>query len=103
MSSRSLAVRLSKRARQDFIDILRHTAQTWGPHQLEVYQSRIDQALQAIGRNPELGHKREDLPATHRAYLVGAHVIVYRIEARGLGVVRILHQRMSLSRWVPGH
>ena len=102
MSSRSLPVRLLRKARQDFIDILRYTGETWGPHQLEVYRDKIDDALQAIGRNSELGHKREDLPATHRAYLVGAHVIVYRIEEQGLGVLRILHQRMSLALWVPG-
>lgn len=100
MSSRSLPVRLSSKARQDFIDILRYTGETWawGLNQLEAYRDKIDDALQAIGRNPELGHKREDLPVTHRAYLVGAHVIVYRIEDQGLGVVRILHQRMSLTR-----
>ncbi|MFN8892355.1 MAG: type II toxin-antitoxin system RelE/ParE family toxin [Betaproteobacteria bacterium] len=100
MSSRSLPVRLSKKARQDFIDILRYTGQSWGPNQLETYRDKIDDALQAISRNPELGHKREDLPTTHRAYLVGAHVVVYRLEDQGIGVVRILHQRMSLARHV---
>lgn len=100
MSSRSLPIRLSKKARQDFIDILRYTAQIWGPHQLETYRDKIDDALQAISRNPELGHTREDLPTTHRAYLVGAHVVVYRLEDQGIGVVRILHQRMSLARHV---
>jgi toxin ParE1/3/4 len=100
MSSRSLPVRLSKKARQDFIDILRYTGQSWGPNQLEIYRDKIDDALQAISRNPELGHTREDLPTTHRAYLVGAHVVVYRLEDQGIGVVRILHQRMSLARHV---
>jgi hypothetical protein len=28
---------------------------------------------------------------------VGAHVVVYRLEDQGIGVVRILHQRMSLA------
>jgi toxin ParE1/3/4 len=100
MSSRSLPIRLSKKARQDFIDILRYTGQSWGPNQLEIYRDKIDDALQAISRNPELGHTREDLPTTHRAYLVGAHVVVYRLEDQGIGVVRILHQRMSLARHV---
>ena len=31
MSSRSLPIRLSRKARQDFIDILRYTGETWGP------------------------------------------------------------------------
>ena len=37
---------------------------------------------------------------THLAYLVGSHVIVFRERAGGIGVVRILHQRMSLGRHV---
>jgi toxin ParE1/3/4 len=100
MSSRSLPVRLSRKARQDFIDILRYTGETWGPKQLVVYRDKIDDALQAVGRNPDLGHKRDDLLPTHRAYPVGAHVVVYRVEDQGIGVVRILHQRMSLARHV---
>ena len=97
MSSHSLSIRFSKKARQDFIDILRYTAEQFGPLQLDIYRDRIDDALQLIGHNPEIGHRRFDLPQSHRAYLVGAHVIVYRLEDQGIGVVRILHQRMSLT------
>lgn len=102
MSSRSLRVKLAPKARQDFIDILRHTGETWGLLQLQAYRNRIDEALQVIGRNPELGHRGgQELPETHRLYLVGAHVIVYRIEAAGIGIVRILHQRMQVARHLP--
>jgi len=55
MSSHSVSVRLSRKARQDFIDILRYTGEQWGEGQLEVYRDKIDDALQAIGRNPEIG------------------------------------------------
>ena len=98
MSSRKLAaLKLSPLARQDFIDILRFTGETWGQNQLLTYRDKINDALQAIGRNPQLGHRRDDLPETHRAYLVGVHVIVYRNDADSVGIVRIL-QRMSLTR-----
>jgi toxin ParE1/3/4 len=101
MSSRRLAVlKLSPRARQDFIDILRFTGETWGQNQLLTYRDKINDALQAIGSNPQLGHRRDALPTTHLAYLVGSHVIVYRTDADSTGVVRILHQRMSLARHV---
>ena len=98
MSSRNVPVWLSRKARQDFIDILRYTGELWGEAQLDVYRDKIDDALRAIGRNPENGQRRDDLPQTHRAYLVGSHVVVYRIEDQGVGIVRILHQRMSLAR-----
>ena len=93
-------VNLSPRARQDFIDILRYTGERWGPQQLTAYQDKISDALASIGRNPELGHMRDDLPTTHRAYLVGSHIIIYRDRAAAIGIVRILHQRMSLTRRV---
>lgn len=98
MSFRNAPVRLSPKARQDFIDILRYTGETWGSNQFQAYRDKIDQALLAIGRDPLLGHRRDDLPETHRLYLVGAHVIIYRADEAGVGVVRILHQRMSLTR-----
>ena len=102
MSSRKglLPLRLSPVARDDFIGILRYTGEAWGHDQLVAYRDKLDGALQAIARNPALGHRRDDLPTTHQAYLVGSHVIVYRVEAGSVGVVRILHQRMSLPRHV---
>ena len=99
-SHKGLLLRLSPIAQDDFIGILRYTGETWGHGQLVAYRDKLDAALQAIARNPALGHRRDDLPATHQAYLVGSHVIVYRVEADSIGVVRILHQRMSLPRHV---
>ncbi len=101
MSSRKpLPLKLSPLARDDFIGILRYTGETWGHDQLVAYRHKLDAALQTLARNPALGHRRDDLPRTHQAYLVGSHVIVYRVESNHVGVVRILHRRMSLPRHV---
>lgn len=99
-SPEPLPIKLSPKARQDFIDILRYTGETWGQNQLLAYRDKINDKLQSIGNNPQLGHHRDGLPPTHWACLVGSHVIVYRTEAQHIGVVRILHQRMSLARHV---
>ena len=104
MSSRkALPLKLSRKAEQDIVDILAYTAKTWGEPQFEIYLEKIEKALAAIGENFELGHPRSDLPSTHLAYLVGSHVIVYRAlpnnaHAESIGIVRILHQRMSVPR-----
>jgi toxin ParE1/3/4 len=101
MSSRKpLPLKLSPKARQDFIHILRYTGETWGEKQLQAYRDKIDDALQAISQNPQLGHHRNDLPPAFSAYLVGSHVIVYRDLGAAIGIARILHQRMSLARHV---
>lgn len=94
------SLKLSPKARQDFIDILRYTGETWGQNQLLVYRDKINNALEAIGQTPELGHCRDDLPSTHLAYFVGSHIIVYRVKEDSIGIVRILHQRMSLAKQV---
>jgi toxin ParE1/3/4 len=73
---------LSPRAKQDFIDILRYTGETWGPEQL----------------HPSTGSRAPELPETHRLYFIGSHVIIYRTQDASIAVVRILHQRMSLIK-----
>ena len=94
MSSPDLPVRLSLKAKQDFIDILRYTGETWGPKQVQAYRDKIDSALQLIGRTPAISRGDGDEAGAHRIFLVGAHVVVYRIEPTRVGVIRILHQRM---------
>jgi toxin ParE1/3/4 len=96
-SHKSLPLTLSPKARQDFVDILRYTGETWGMDQLLAYRDKINNALQEIGENPQRGHHRDDLPLTHFAYLVGSPVVVYRADVSSIGVVRILHQRMYLA------
>jgi len=97
---RARKVVFSPRARQDFIDILRFTGETWGQGQLHVYRDKINDALQLVARNPAMGHRSAELPETHRLYFVGSHVIIYRDQDSSIAVVRILHQRMSLTRHI---
>lgn len=57
-----LPLKLSPKARQDFIDILQYTGETWGEPQLLIYRNKINDALQALGQTAQLGHCRDDLP-----------------------------------------
>lgn len=97
---RPFPIKLSPRARADFIDILRFTGETWGRDQLVVYRDMINDALMALSHNPQLGHFRDDLPPTHLVYPVGSHLIIYRPGKDKLSIVRLLHQRMSPSRHI---
>ncbi|MDX8400320.1 MAG: type II toxin-antitoxin system RelE/ParE family toxin [Gallionellaceae bacterium] len=47
-----LPIKLSPKARQDFIDILRYTGEVWGQDQLLHYRDKINDALWKIARNP---------------------------------------------------
>jgi plasmid stabilization system protein ParE len=57
---RNRKIVLSACARQDFIDILRFTGETWGQGQLHVYRDKINDALQLLARNPALGQPSPD-------------------------------------------
>ena len=95
MNDQSLPVVLSQKARKDFVDILRYTAEQWGKAQLEIYRRKIDTAIQRISRNPEIGALRHDLDQPYRTFPVGVHLIVYRRQENQIRLIRILHQRMD--------
>ena len=100
MSSHNHPLRLSPEAQKDFSSILRYTGERWGRKQLLIYRDKLHDALMLIEGNPALGHHSAELPTMHRLYFVGSHVIVYRARQDVIEVVRILHQRMSISRGV---
>lgn len=97
MSSRSLPVIVSPRARLDQEDIVAHGLRTWGEGQALAYDAVIDTALQELGFFPELGRPRDDIGRGCRSLPVGQHVLYYRIEGRTLLVLRILHARMDAT------
>lgn len=100
----TLPIRFSPRARQDLIGILRYTGETWGIKQLHAYREKIDKALLTISREPMLGTQMGAATSQQMLmrFLVGSHLIVYRIELTGIGVIRILHQRMQAHDHLPG-
>ena len=48
-SPKPLPLKLSPKARQDLIGIVRFTGETWGPNQMLAYRDKINDTLQAIG------------------------------------------------------
>jgi plasmid stabilization system protein ParE len=61
---------------------------------MQTEESRVQAWLDAIQKGDA------ELPASHRLYFVGSHVIVYRDRDVSIAVVRILLQRMNLGRHV---
>lgn len=101
MSFHNNRLLVAPQAQQDIIDILRYTGETWGQEQILSYGNKIDEAFNTIGRNPEIGRRSSELPETHRLYAVGSHFVVYRrIQGEVIAVVRMLHQRMNLTRHI---
>lgn len=81
-------------ARKDFRDILSFTEQNWGSAQRIVYKSKIDKALKMILDNPQMGRKKHG----HLFCRVERHHIFYDVKGVTITVLRILHQRMDVTR-----
>lgn len=83
--------RLTAAAEQDANDIWDYVA-TGDIRRADRLLASIETAIRRIVRRPGIGHLRQDLADdTHRFYLVGSYLIVYRADSRPLEVLRILH------------
>ena len=97
MSSRKLSLEFSPASYEDRIAIIHYTAATWGEAQARTSHAMLDEALETICLHPAIGTTSPDLPESYHLYPIGPHVIIYRIRQEVISIVRILHQRMSMT------
>lgn len=89
---------VSPRAQADIDDIWEYTVRRWGERQAEAYIGLIKEGVDAIAENPAVGRPCDDVRPGYRRYLVGSHVLFYRVRTDDVAVIRILHQRMDVER-----
>lgn len=85
---------VTKRAQQDFADIVVYTFDRWGMQQVKSYRQALQTALNQIHENPLHGCERHGL----WMYPVAKHCIYYRVIKSSVRVIRILHKRMDAPR-----
>jgi toxin ParE1/3/4 len=90
--------RLSHLAEADLRDIGTYSLDKWGEDQTIRYIDALEACCRQLGDNPELGRACDQIRPGLRRMEHGRHVVFYRIEARGILVSRILHQRMMPER-----
>ncbi len=105
---RQWTIRLSATAEQDYRQILRWTAETFGRGQARTYARTLASALRDLTHGPAIaGAKiREDIcPNIHTLHVarkghMGRHFVIFRITATGdapfIDVLRLLHDSMDL-------
>jgi len=91
-------IAFSSRAEKDFKSIQRYTLKTYGDKQVWIYTGMLKEGLRKLAENPKLyGHSRPDIPQIYRAYKIGEHSLVYRIDSDTVYLVAILHGSMDFS------
>jgi toxin ParE1/3/4 len=86
--------RLSRLAEIELTDIATYSLETWGIDQATRYIDALEACCQRLANNPQMGRTCEDVRPGLRRMEYERHVLFYRVEAEGILVSRILHQRM---------
>jgi len=90
--------RFSRRAEADLLGIVAYTLRTWGEDQATRYIDDLVACWQMIADNPTLGRTSDNVRPGLRRIECGRHVVLYRTDAKGILISRILHQRMLPDR-----
>lgn len=89
--------RLSPAALNDLDAIWEYSARTWSVGQAEAYIRGLTADMDLMVQHPGIARERTEIRPPVRLYRSGSHLIIYRIEAGWLDVLRIVHARQN---WV---
>jgi len=85
--------RLRPRALDDLEAIWLYTAAQWSVDQADLYIRQLTAGMDLLLEQPEIARERTELTPPVRIHPVASHLIVYRIEAEHLDIIRIRHGR----------
>lgn len=85
--------RLSPAAKADLNGIWDYTADTWSPDQANTYIRGLVKSLEMLVAFPEMASERQETTPHVRVHRYQSHLIIYRVEADCIAVIRILHYR----------
>lgn len=85
--------RLRPRARDDLEAIWLYTATQWSAAQADLYIRQLMAGLELLATQPGIARERSELTPPMRIYPIASHIIIYRIEADHLDIIRIRHGR----------
>lgn len=90
--------RLTPAAERDLEAIWIYTAQQWNVEQANHYTGRLTAAFATLAQSPKMAPVCDHIRPGYRRQRVERHMIYFRITNYGIAVIRILHQRMDVSR-----
>jgi toxin ParE1/3/4 len=94
------ALNYSKLAEIDIDEIWDYSADRWSPEQADSYINELHSVAENIERKPDIGRDCSSIRPGLFKYPAMSHMIYFRKRINGIIVVRILHQRMDVTRHV---
>lgn len=90
--------RLTPAAKSDLINIWKYTSEKWGVKQAEKYLIEIEQKLEKLASNPNMGRIRPEIKEGYYSFPVEKHVIFYLILENYIAIIGILHGKMDIDK-----
>ncbi|MEQ1680240.1 MAG: type II toxin-antitoxin system RelE/ParE family toxin [Nitrospira sp.] len=91
---------LSSKAATDLVGIYEYTILHFGLEQARVYLFGLHERFQMLVAQPTQGRKADELAPGLRRVEYQSHVVFYIPKDHGIRIVRVLHQRMDVTRHV---
>lgn len=92
----ALPLFISASAKADLLDMWTWIAED-DPDAADGMLDRVQEVASKLSEWPEMGRAREELSEGLRSFVVGSHVVFYRIAAERLELVRVLHGRRDVE------
>lgn len=83
-------VRHTRRARADLLDIWLEIASK-NPAAADRLYDRLEARVKVLGEYPEIETARPDIAAEARMLVKGSYLVLYRVRADDVQIVRVLH------------
>ena len=90
---------VTARAMKDLEDILIYSHQNWGEKKADSYVGNILTKINNdLMNNQELGSSCHDIRYDYKKIAVDLHVIFYKIRAKRIYIVRVLHNKRDYKK-----
>ena len=89
---------LTLEADNDLISHWFYGLEKWGLQQADAYKNQLENMMEFLSKQPNIGRNREDIEPRLKSYVSGSHTIFYLIREDDICVVRVLHQSVDVSR-----
>lgn len=89
---------LSSKATADISRIYEYTILNFGVKQAREYLTGLHERFETLAENPMQGRSASELSPDLRRLEYESHVVFYLPKAKGIRIVRVLHQSMDMTR-----
>ena len=90
-------IELSNEAQDDIVDIGRYTLERHGIQQMDKYLNSIDEAINLIQENPNIGRFHQELPEEYKVWRMNEHLIIFLIQDEIISIARVVHVKLDLK------